>query len=185
MKRNKILKIHPNDNVIVALIDLLKDTLITTENLSFKLVSDVKEKHKFSIQDLSIGDQIYMYGVVVGKAKKTIKQGEIINTQNIIHETQDYSISTRINRTHWVTPDLDSFSNQTFLGYKRKDEQYGTENNWLVIPLVFCQNRNVEVLKESLLKGLGYESNDNNLFNIDELISKFKSGVSEKKQLQG
>ncbi len=70
------------------------------------------------------------------------------------------------------------------LGYKRKDEQYGTENNWLVIPLVFCQNRNVEVLKESLLKGLGYESNDNNLFNIDELISKFKSGVSEKKQLQ-
>ncbi len=74
----------------------------------------MKEKHKFSIQDLSIGDQIYMYGVVVGKAKKTIKQGEIINTQNIIHETQDYSISTRINRTHWVTPDLDSFSNQTF-----------------------------------------------------------------------
>ena len=65
-----------------------------------------------------------MYGVVVGKAKKIIKKGEIINTQNIIHETQDYSISTRSDRTHWVTPDLDSFSNQAFLGYKRKDEQY-------------------------------------------------------------
>ena len=50
--------------------------------------------------------------------------------------------------------------------------------------MVFCQNRNVEVIKENLLKGLGYESNGNNLFNIDKLISKFKSGVSEKKLLE-
>ena len=184
MKTNKILKINPKDNIVVALVDLKRGTYVTVDKRSFKLVSDVKEKHKFSSQDFTIGDKIYMYGVVVGKAKKTIKQGEIINTQNIIHETQDYSISTKSNSTHWVTPDLDSFSNQTFLGYKRKDEQYGTENNWLVIPLVFCQNRNVEVLKENLLKGLRYESNENNLFNIDKLISKFKSGVSEKKLLE-
>ena len=123
MKTNKILKINPKDNIVVALVDLKRGTYVTVDKRSFKLVSDVKEKHKFSSQDFTIGDKIYMYGVVVGKAKKTIKQGEIINTQNIIHETQDYSISTRSNRTHWVTPNLDSFSNQTFLGYKRKDEQ--------------------------------------------------------------
>ena len=37
-------------------------------------MSDVKEKHKFSSQDFTIGDKIYMYGVVVGKAKKQLNR---------------------------------------------------------------------------------------------------------------
>ena len=43
------------------------------------LLNDIKVKHKFSIQNIETGKPIYMYGVVVGKAKKNIKIGEKIN----------------------------------------------------------------------------------------------------------
>ena len=40
------------------------------------------------------------------------------------------------------------YSSKTFDGYHREDGKVGTENNWLVIPLVFCQNRYIDELKK-------------------------------------
>jgi altronate hydrolase len=42
------------------------------------------------------------------------------------------------------------------MGYHRSDGSVGTANYWLVVPMVFCENRNVEVLKDALLEELGY-----------------------------
>ena len=53
--KSKILKIHPDDNVIVALVDLFKGDEMINGTCSFVLVSDVKAKHKFSTQDLKLG----------------------------------------------------------------------------------------------------------------------------------
>ena len=66
------------------------------------------------------------------------------------------------------------------MGYHRDNGSVGTENNWLVIPLVFCQNRNIETLKNTILKGLGYENQSKQKFDITELIDKYKSGTSER-----
>jgi altronate hydrolase len=134
---SKILKIHPKDNIVVALRDLTKGDIIKLEDDEFKLFSNVAAKHKFSIENLNIGDSVYMYGVVVGKVKKTISKGEHISTYNIIHETEDYVVSKSNNQDKWVRPNIEKFSNSTFLGYHRGDGTVGTENNWLVIPLVF------------------------------------------------
>ena len=60
---------------MVALTDLKKDEII---NPSLNLKNNVKAKHKFSIENLSIGDSVIMYGVVVGKTKKRILKGEQI-----------------------------------------------------------------------------------------------------------
>ena len=139
--RPKTLKIHTNDNIIVALVDLKKGEKILIDNKPIKLSYNIKAKHKFSVSDLNTRDKIYMYGVVVGIAKKQILEGEPITTQNIIHETEEYFVPKSSNQSKWKPPNLDAFSNKTFLGYKRHNGVVGTENNWLVIPLVFCQNR--------------------------------------------
>ena len=34
--------------------------------------------------------------------------------------------------------------------------QVGTANYWIVLPLVFCENRNLEVMKSALIDDLGY-----------------------------
>ena len=178
-KFSKILKIHPKDNTVVALRDLMKGDIIKLEDDEFKLFSNVAAKHKFSIENLNIGDSVYMYGVVVGKAKKAISKGEHISTNNIIHETEDYVVSKSCNKVKWVSPNIEKFSNSTFLGYHRIDGTVGTENNWLVIPLVFCQNRNIETLQQTILNGLGYENSSQKSFDLTVLIDNYKSGASE------
>ena len=44
------------------------------------------------------------------------------------------------------------------MGYHRADGQVGTRNYWLVLPLVFCENRNVDRMREALEEELGYGS---------------------------
>ena len=182
--KSKILKIHPDDNVIVALVDLFKGDEMINETCSFVLISDVRAKHKFSTQDLKIGDEIYMYGVIVGKAKKEIAIGEVINSQNIIHETEKYSVPKTNQKINWIGPKIDAYTKKTFLGYHRENGSVGTENNWLVIPLVFCQNRNIETLKNTILKGLGYENSSKQSYDLKELIHKYKTGATESELMQ-
>ena len=74
----KFLQIHPQDNVLVALIDLPKGAMIEYENQPFSLATEVKAKHKFPIRNLAAGDEVIMYGVLIGKSLQPIKQGELI-----------------------------------------------------------------------------------------------------------
>ena len=177
--KSKTLKIDPIDNVIVALSDLYVGETIENDDFSFCLDENISAKHKVAIKEIGIGDTIYMYGVVVGRAKKKINKGEAITTKNVIHEIGEYSIPSKNKNISWDCPDSELFSKKTFLGYHRDNGSVGTENNWLVIPLVFCQNRNIETLKNTILKGLGYENPSKQKFDITELIDKYKSGTSE------
>ena len=43
------------------------------------------------------------------------------------------------------------WANKTFKGFHRSDGSVGTANYWLVVPMVFCENRNLEVLQEALV----------------------------------
>ena len=179
MQKFKTLKIHPKDNVFVALTDIPQGESVAVGEELIALVEDIKAKHKFAIIDFAAGDEIYMYGVVVGKAKIEIVKGEAITTHNIVHETEAYSVPKTNKLMNWTSPRLDAFSKSEFLGYHRDNGTVGTENNWLVIPLVFCQNRNIETLQNTMLKGLGYENSSKQIFDLTALIDKYKSGASE------
>jgi altronate hydrolase len=181
---NKILRIHSTDNIIVALTNLSKGDIVELDGVSFALVSDVKAKHKFAIRNIAIGEEVYMYGVIVGKANNKIHKGEVITTQNIVHETESYTVPQNNINKNWTAPKSAHFSTQTFLGYHRDDGRVGTENNWLVIPLVFCQNRNIETLQNTIRKGLGYENPSKQSFDMSVLIDKYKSGASEQELMR-
>jgi altronate hydrolase len=172
------LKIHPKDNVVVALTNLSKGDSVEVDTDLIILITDIAAKHKFATRNFFVGDEIFMYGVVVGKARTKISKGELITTQNIVHETEIYTIPKKSNAKHWVAPTSAALSKQTFLGYQREDGRVGTENNWLVIPLVFCQNRNIETLQNSLLKGLGYENTTKHGFDMSVLVDQYKSGAT-------
>ena len=61
------LKIHPDDNVLVALKDLACGTVILLGEDDLELHQDVTAKHKFFIKDMKAGDKVIMYGTLVGK----------------------------------------------------------------------------------------------------------------------
>ena len=87
-----------------------------------------------------------MYGVKVGTAKETIPLGTRITTFNTEHSTDGYAIKDEA--VKWDAPEVSKIRTRTFLGYPRKDGRIGTRNYWLVIPLVFCENRNLKVIQE-------------------------------------
>ena len=70
----RVLKIHPKDNVLVALTDLKKGENFEHNGKTYTLVDDVGAKHKFFIDDMKAGDSVYMYGVLVGKIQFYVPQ---------------------------------------------------------------------------------------------------------------
>ncbi|MEW4922877.1 altronate dehydratase family protein [Algibacter sp. 2305UL17-15] len=170
-------QIDPKDNVIVA-ITPLKEGLVT--NIAGKQVTlkeNIKQKHKFTLQDFNVGDQIYMYGVLIGKATQPIAEGCAITTENVKHASAEFQ-DTKEAYT-WTAPDISNFEGRTFNGYHREDGKVGTANYWLVIPLTFCENRNVDVLEGALSEKLGYETKKDFAVNTDALIEQYKSGASK------
>jgi altronate hydrolase len=51
-QKETFLRIHPHDNVLVALQNLEKGTVINFEGETFNLVDRVAAKHKFAINEL-------------------------------------------------------------------------------------------------------------------------------------
>ncbi|MCP9770546.1 altronate dehydratase [Lacihabitans sp. LS3-19] len=172
----RVLKVHPKDNVIVALSDLKGGEIIEFEKADYTILKDIPAKHKFAQEDFEAGDDIFMYGVLVGKAQQKITKGEWITIFNVKHAANDFNLGER--NITWEKPNVDEFKERTFLGYHREDGQVGTANYWIVLPLVFCENRNLEVMKSALVDDLGYGKQTRyNLF-AKKLIELHKSGKS-------
>jgi altronate hydrolase len=150
-----VLQLHDKDNVLVALQDLAQGALIHWNKQDITLTTKVDAKHKFTLNDMAIGDAVYMYGVLVGKASKAIAKGEAITTENLKHESAPYSAANR-KPYQWQAPDVSKWAGRTFMGYPRTDGLVGTRNYWLVIPLVFCENRNIMIMKDAFERELGY-----------------------------
>ncbi|GGD23668.1 UxaA family hydrolase [Flavobacterium orientale] len=144
--QKKLIKVHPSDNIIVALVDIEQGETIAFEEKEIITATAVKAKHKIAEVDFAIGDSIYMYGVLIGKASQPIQKGEVITTSNVKH--QSGKVSHKTETTSWNPPNVDKWKDRTFMGYHRSDGQVGTANVWLFFPLVFCENKNIERLKE-------------------------------------
>ena len=181
-QKNSVLRIHTKDNVIVALTDLNKGDVVHYEGDKYELKTDVSAKHKFASEDLKEGDLIYMYGVLVGAATQTILKGELIHTHNVIHKAEEYSVQKN-DKEIWKAPDISKFKDKTFQGYHRADGKVGTQNNWLVIPLVFCENRNVTVIEKAIVDQLGFNQKEESGFAVDKLVNVYKQGASEEEVL--
>ncbi|WP_295796702.1 altronate dehydratase family protein [Mucilaginibacter sp.] len=175
-QKHSYIRIHPKDNVLVALQNLQQGTEINFEGQAFNLTEKVDAKHKFSINALQPGDEIFMYGVLVGKATVDIPQGGPIGTQTVHHASGEFHLGKR--KLDWHQPDASKYSSKTFNGYHRANGSVGTGNYWIVVPLVFCENRNIDVLKEALVDKLGYKKAKSYEGDVDQLMSLYQAGKS-------
>lgn len=151
----RTLRIHRLDNVSVALVDLPAGAEVPIEEggAIITLAEPIPRKHKFTHGALAVGERVTMYGVTVGRATRAIAAGGRLTTDNVEHVTD--SAQTEARRTDWQAPDVSAFEGRTFEGFHRGDGSVGTANYWLVVPLVFCENRNIEVLRTCINEALG------------------------------
>ncbi len=178
----KILRIHPSDNVAVALQDLSKDQVVEVGDKRIQLQDDIPMKHKFTLSPLSCNDEVTMYGVTVGRVQTDLMPGSSVNTGNLNHSAGAFQISN--GKSPWEPPMNSKWKGKTFLGYPRPDGKVGTANYWLVIPMVFCENRNLDVVRDSLLKELGYHSERD--FGVDtrKLVEMLNEGSDQEELLK-
>jgi altronate hydrolase len=172
--QTNVLKLDPKDNVLVALTALHKGDQVSFSGDTYTLVSDIPAKHKFLARDVQPGDEIRMYGLLVGTATQPIRQGDLLSTRNIRHAAADFHATSE--RPHWTPPDVSSWRQRTFLGYQRGDGQVGTRNYWLVVPLVFCENRNLAVLKQAFEEELGFALPQIYRRHVAELVRLYREG---------
>ena len=100
--QNSVLQLDPRDNVLVALTALRKGEQIPFSGNSYTLLSDIPAKQKFVTRDIGAGDQIIMYGGLVGTATEPIRQGDLLSTRNIRHAASDFHSGSPAPR--WTPP---------------------------------------------------------------------------------
>jgi altronate hydrolase len=178
----RVLQLDSRDNVLIALTDLKAGERVEFGGRFYALSKNVPAKHKFAAQHFGIGDDVTMYGVLVGRAAKPIETGELLTTSNIQHQAAPFHQQGA--EYHWAAPDVSRWKNQTFRGYRRSDGQVGTRNYWLVVPLVFCENKNIQVLKQALEEELGFAAPPVYRRQVAELAQQYRAEHAEETNIQ-
>src|SRR6202453_3063237 len=173
--KSTVLQLDPRDNVLVALKNLRQGERIHFSDQTYVLATDVDAKHKFATEDLAANGDLIMYGVLVGKARQAIRRGEALTTRNLSHQAAPYHAKS--GQYEWTPPNIDRWRQRTFLGFEREDGQVGTRNYWLVVPLVFCENRNIDVLKQAFEEELGIARPKIYRQQVAELVRLYREGA--------
>ena len=173
--KQRVLKIHKADNVIVALQNLQKGETIHYQGKDYVLAADINAKHKFFERAMQPGEKVIMYGVLVGTVQKFIPAGGLMTTDNVRHAADPFLY--RPGNYRWIPPDVSKFTGRTFNGYHRSDGRVGTANYWLFIPTVFCENRNLDVIREALHDKLGYAVTDKYKQKVQLLVELYAQGA--------
>jgi altronate hydrolase len=171
---NAVLQLDPRDNVLIALRNLRQGEIVGFNGSQYTLASGIPAKHKFAIQNLAQNADVIMYGVLVGKTTKPLGIGELLTTQTIQHQASPFRESS--GEFHWTPPDVKRWRDRSFSGFHRSDGQVGTRNYWLVVPLVFCENKNIHVLKQAFEEELGFSRPQIYRRQVAELARLYRQG---------
>jgi altronate hydrolase len=180
LQSQKVLRLDPRDNVLVALMNLHRGETVALPSENYELLSDVPAKHKFLTRDVPAGGEIVMYGLLVGKAVESLRRGDLLSTRNIRHAAADFH--QQDSSVRWTAPDVSAWKERTFVGYHRASGRVGTRNHWIVVPLVFCENRNLNVLKQAFEEELGFAAPQIYRRQVAELARLYREGKSAELQ---
>ncbi len=132
------LKIHPLDNVIVAVQALKKGTeLVLNGGEKLVLLEDIAPGHKIALKDMAAGENIVKYGVPVGHLTQDVRRGEWIHVHNCTTNLEHSGVYEYKPRTFELPYE---FEDRTFNGYVRENGQVGIRNELWIVPTVGCVN---------------------------------------------
>ncbi len=176
----KVMQLDPRDNVLIALEDLRAGETVRLGDKTWTLATSVPCKHKFVIQARQPGDPVLMYGVLVGRAREPIPAGAVLTVANLQHDSGDFSSNRSSQAEPTALPsNLSTWRTKEFLGYHRADGQVGTRNYWLIIPLVFCENRNIATLREAFEEELGFAAPSRYRRQVAHLARLYREGQAD------
>ncbi len=153
------IKIHENDNVIVALKEIAEGESVVAGDVTVTALETIPAGHKMAIREIAEGGDVIKYGFRIGNAKEVIKAGQWIHTHNVKTALGDLLTYTY----EPVDTTLAATEDATFMGFNRPDGKVGVRNEIWIVPTVGCVNNIATAMAKaanSRLKG-----------SIDEVIA--------------
>ena len=133
----KFIKIHPLDNVAVALEDIPAGETLTPEGgESVTAVETIARGHKIALQAIAKDTPVVKYGNPIGLAKENIAPGQWVHVHNVrtgLSESAAYEYAHKVFALPAVSP-------RTFQGYRRPDGRAAVRNELWILPTVGCVN---------------------------------------------
>jgi len=167
----KLIRLHSNDNVVIALRDLAAGERLDEISMPLKLA--VPRGHKVATRNISAGENVYRYGQIIGQAKADIHAGEHVHVHNLGmgEHHQDYGHATQNAR---LTPASEV---RTFQGYRRADGKAGTRNYIGILTTVNCSGSVAKFIAEAAEKA-GFLNQYANIDGIVPIVHSTGCGMS-------
>ena len=133
---SNFIKIHPADNVAVAIRDV---------------ETGIPAGHKVALKDMAVGENVIKYGFPIGSLLSPVKKGELIDHTNLKTDLEGVLEYT-------YQPDLTEIAPASdeayFKGYRRADGRAGIRNEIWIIPTVGCVNGVTQSIQKQFEKEL-------------------------------
>lgn len=126
------LRLHPDDNVAIALTALAPGE--AAGQLGVLASGSVPRGHKFALREITAGEAVIKYGQIIGTATAAIAPGEHVHSQNLgmaeFERDHDFGAEAR--------PTPRAAEPRMFAGYRRPDGRVGTRNYVGIVTSVNC-----------------------------------------------
>jgi altronate hydrolase len=127
-------RLHPDDNVVTARIDLLPTTAVAGEDVTCE--ARVPAGHKVATRPIAKGEPVRKYNQIIGFASEAIEPGQHVHTHNVEMRdfARDYAFGADARPTAFVAPD----QRASFDGFLRDNGKAGTRNFIGILSTVNC-----------------------------------------------
>ncbi len=110
-----VIRLHPNDDVVIARQQLVGGTLLVAENV--KVAGLVPPGHKVAVRRVRAGEPVRRYNQIIGFASRDIAPGDHVHLNNLEMRAfdRDYAFGADARPTEVVTTPA------SFMGIARRD----------------------------------------------------------------
>ena len=129
---NNFIRIHPGDNVAVALHPAAKGDVFE----GVTALEDIPQGHKMALRPIREGENVVKYGFAIGHATQDIAAGAWVHVHDMktnLSEEGEYTYECKAVPVQPKEP-------ETFMGYVRDDGRAAVRNELWIIPTVGCVN---------------------------------------------
>ena len=137
-----VIRLHPDDGVVIARATLLPGTPVADGVVS---VGRIPAGHKVAVRPHAVGEPIRRYGQIIGFATAPIGAGEHVHVHNIGMGdfTKDYAYGLDVTPTAFIDPPA------TFQGIRRPDGRVATRNYIGILTSVNCSAHVASVVADA------------------------------------
>lgn len=134
MEKSPVIRLDPQDNVVVARVEIPAGTVIASEGLT--ALHDVPLGHKVATRAIAKGEAIKKYDTIIGFAGDDLAPGTWLHSHNVLID--DFQKDYRYGQDYVPTDILPPKDRASFLGIHRANGAVGTRNYIGIFITVNC-----------------------------------------------